>query len=80
MYILRKYANRKLYDTHTHRYLALPDVLKLYKKVGAKLQVVDHKGQDITAEILLRAAMTMLETDTSFARYAISLASERVAS
>ncbi len=52
--VIKKYANRRLYDTEESRYITLADVKELVlKKVG--LIVVDKKsGVDITRSILLQ--------------------------
>ncbi len=46
--IIRKYGNRRLYDTSTSRYVNLDDIASLIRK-GADVQVVDAKtGEDLT--------------------------------
>lgn len=52
--IIKKYANRRLYDTARSSYIALDDVRQLVLD-GFSLQVVDAKtGEDITRGILLQ--------------------------
>jgi polyhydroxyalkanoate synthesis repressor PhaR len=46
--VIRKYANRRLYDTSTSRYVNLDDIAALIRN-GTDVQVVDAKtGQDLT--------------------------------
>mgnify|MGYP000422954145 CR=1 FL=1 len=50
--LLKKYANRRLYDTENSTYVTLAQVSNLIKK-GRKVEVVDAKTQeDVTAFIL----------------------------
>jgi len=50
--VIRKYPNRRLYDTSSRRYVNLDDVAALVRQ-GADFQVVDAKtGEDLTRVIL----------------------------
>ncbi|MBZ5627083.1 MAG: pesticin [Acidobacteriia bacterium] len=50
--VIKKYPNRRLYDTSTGRYVNLDDVAALIRK-GAEIQVVDAKtGEDLTRVVL----------------------------
>jgi polyhydroxyalkanoate synthesis repressor PhaR len=52
--IIKKYANRRLYDTTESRYIALDDIRQLVME-GAQFRVVDARsGDDITRSILLQ--------------------------
>lgn len=52
--IIKKYANRRLYDTALSRYVALDDIRQLVMD-GAPFRVVDTvNGEDITRGILLQ--------------------------
>jgi polyhydroxyalkanoate synthesis repressor PhaR len=52
--IIKKYANRRLYDTAESRYIALDDIRQLVMD-GAQFRVVDARsGDDITRSILLQ--------------------------
>ena len=52
--IIRKYANRRLYDTRESRYITLVD-LKALVAAGVPVQVVDARsGADLTREVLLQ--------------------------
>ena len=51
--IIKKYANRRLYDTAESRYIALDDIRQLVMD-GARFRVVDASGNDITRSILLQ--------------------------
>lgn len=51
MPIIKRYANRKLYDTAAKRYVTLDGIAELIRQ-GADVQVVEHgTGDDITAQI-----------------------------
>jgi polyhydroxyalkanoate synthesis repressor PhaR len=50
--VIRKYPNRRLYDTSAGRYVNLDDVATLIRQ-GADVQVVDAKtGEDLTRVVL----------------------------
>jgi polyhydroxyalkanoate synthesis repressor PhaR len=53
--IIKKYGNRRLYDTAESRYINLEDVAALVRK-GADVQIVDAK----TAEDLTRSVLTQI--------------------
>ncbi|HBX70692.1 MAG TPA: pesticidal protein Cry15Aa [Chloroflexi bacterium] len=49
MHVIKRYANRKLYDTETKQYITLDEVADLVRE-GRELQVVDNtSGEDLTA-------------------------------
>jgi len=59
MHKIKRYANRKLYDTKSKKYITLDKIAKLLK-AGEEISVLDNKtGEDITAatvsQILARA-------------------------
>ena len=50
--VIKKYANRRLYDTSAGRYVNLEDLAGLIRK-GEEIQVVDAKsGEDLTRVVL----------------------------
>ena len=52
--LIRKYANRRLYDAHDSRHVTLDDLRKLIA-AGQRIKVVDDKsGEDLTRSILLQ--------------------------
>ena len=52
--IIKKYPNRRLYDTHLSQYITLIDILELVKS-ETTFQVLDAKsGHDLTRSILLQ--------------------------
>jgi polyhydroxyalkanoate synthesis repressor PhaR len=54
MPVIKRYPNRKLYDTAARQYIALDGVAALIR-AGAEVQVVDHAtGEDLTALILMQ--------------------------
>ena len=54
MRVIKKYPNRRLYDTGKSIYITVADVLKLIRQ-GEEFQVVDaDSGEDITRSILVQ--------------------------
>ncbi len=52
--VLKKYGNRRLYDTSASKYVTLPDVEAMLQR-GQDVRVVDAKtGEDLTKEILVQ--------------------------
>jgi len=52
--VIKKYANRRLYDTAESRYITLDDIRQLVMD-GASIRVVDDRsGDDITRSMLLQ--------------------------
>lgn len=62
--IIKKYANRRLYDTAESRYIALDDIRRLVM-AGEPFRVVDANGDDITRSILLQIIVEHEETGQS---------------
>ncbi|NQU08913.1 MAG: phasin family protein [Candidatus Abyssubacteria bacterium] len=59
---IRRYANRKLYDTESSHYVSLHDILKLVR-AGEDIEVVDSRtGEDLTSVTL---AQDMAEEEKS---------------
>jgi len=55
--IIKKYENRRLYDTAASRYVNLEDVARMVRE-GVDVQVVDAKsGEDLTRVILTQVIM-----------------------
>ncbi len=49
MVVIKRYPNRKLYDTAAKQYIALDGIAELVRQ-GAEIKVVDHaSGEDLTA-------------------------------
>jgi len=56
-HLIKKYANRKLYDTRTSRYITLEGISQLVRD-GADIEVVDREsGSDLTPLILSQIVM-----------------------
>ena len=54
MIIIKRYSNRKLYDTSTRQYVSLEDIGSMIR-AGQDLQVLDHRtGNELTSLILLQ--------------------------
>jgi polyhydroxyalkanoate synthesis repressor PhaR len=57
-HLIKKYANRKLYDTHTSRYITLEGIADLVRE-GKDIQVVDRDtGQDLTQVTLSQLVLS----------------------
>jgi polyhydroxyalkanoate synthesis repressor PhaR len=55
--VLKKYANRRLYDTETRSFVSLGQVAELVKQ-GRELEIRDDKtGEDVTAFILTQIVL-----------------------
>lgn len=55
--VIKKYENRRLYDTGASRYINLEDVARMIRD-GAEVQVVDARtGQELTRVILTQIIM-----------------------
>jgi polyhydroxyalkanoate synthesis repressor PhaR len=55
--VLKKYANRRLYDTETRSFVSLSQVAELVKQ-GRELEISDDKtGEDVTAFILTQIVL-----------------------
>jgi len=54
MHVIKKYPNRRLYDTQKSAYITVADVLKIIR-AGEDFQVVDaESGEDITRGVLVQ--------------------------
>src|SRR5712691_689802 len=57
-HLIKKYANRKLYDTQTSRYVTLEDIADLVRD-GQEIRVVDREtGHDLTQVILSQIVLS----------------------
>ena len=62
--LIRKYANRRLYDAHDSRHVTLDDLRKLIAS-GQRIKVIDDKsGEDLTRSILLQIIATQEQFGT----------------
>lgn len=59
MTVLKKYSNRRLYDTERSRYVNLDDVATMIR-AGEEVRVEDAKtGEDLTREVLLQVVVEL---------------------
>ena len=57
-HLIKKYANRKLYDTKTSHYVTLDDIAALVRD-GHEIEVIDREsGQDLTQVILSQIVLS----------------------
>ncbi len=55
--LLKKYTNRRLYDTEKSAYVTMDDVLEVIRN-GRRIQVTDAKtGEDVTSSILTQIVL-----------------------
>ena len=58
LHLIKKYANRKLYDTRTSRYITLDGIAELVRE-GHEIKVVDRdSGQDLTQVTLSQIVLS----------------------
>ena len=63
--VIKKYPNRRLYDTRESRYITLNDIRQLVLE-GEPFEVIDKKtGDDITRAILLQVIAEQEQSDES---------------
>lgn len=63
--LIKRYANRKLYDTKAKRYLTLDDVAELIQR-GESIRVMDNEtGQDVTNVVLSSIILERAKRDES---------------
>jgi polyhydroxyalkanoate synthesis repressor PhaR len=66
--VLKKYGNRRLYDTNASRYVTLHEVEEMVQR-GTDVQVVDAKsGEDLTKEILVQIILESMSRKGEGAR------------
>lgn len=63
--IIKKYKNRRLYDTEISQYITIED-LQRYVIEGVDFSVEDAKGKDITTVVLLQIFVEMESGSTQF--------------
>lgn len=57
MRLIKRYSNRKLYDTEACAYISLEDVAEFIRQ-GEEVQIVDHaSGEDLTTLVLLQVIL-----------------------
>src|SRR5713101_8253450 len=68
-HLIKKYANRKLYDTQTSRYITLEGIAELVRD-GEEIHVVDRDtGQDLTQVILSQIVLSAEKRAPARARF-----------
>lgn len=66
MIIIKRYPNRKLYDTSVKRYVTLEGIADLIRQ-GKELQVLDHtSGEDLTALTLTQIIFEQEKKNSGF--------------
>ena len=66
MLVIKRYPNRKLYDTQARRYITLDEIAELIRR-GEDIQVVDHSdGADLTAQTFSQIIFEQHKNRSSF--------------
>jgi polyhydroxyalkanoate synthesis repressor PhaR len=55
--VIKKYGNRRLYDTRTSRYVNLDDIARMIRK-GEQVQVLDAKTREDLTRVILTQVIT----------------------
>ncbi len=64
--LIKRYSNRKLYDTESSAYIALEDIEEMVRE-GEELQIVDNStGEDITGATLAHIVLEQQKVNPSF--------------
>lgn len=64
MILIKKYANRKLYDTYHKRYITLPGVATLIQQ-GSTVEIRDNDtGEDLTVAVLAQIVAQQAAPET----------------
>jgi polyhydroxyalkanoate synthesis repressor PhaR len=58
MRIIKRYLNRKLYDTQDSKYITIPEIATLVKR-GEEITVIDSQKNDITINTLKQVLITL---------------------
>ena len=58
MRIIKRYLNRKLYDTQESKYITIPEIATLVKR-GEEITVIDSQKNDITIPTLKQVLLTL---------------------
>ena len=62
--VIKKYANRRLYDTEASKHVTLADIRRLIV-AGTDIQILDDtSGEDITRQLLLQIIVEQEQSDT----------------
>jgi len=63
--LLKKYANRRIYDTHDSRYITLEELAAIIRK-GHEVKIVDAKtNTDVTAYILTQIVLEQAKNNNA---------------
>jgi len=66
MPVIKRYPNRKLYDTQAKQYITLDRIAELIRE-GTDIQVIDHaSGEDITALTLSQVIFEQEKRQSGF--------------
>lgn len=77
-YVIKRYGNRKLYDTVAHAYIGLNDVYNLFAS-GKDLFVYDHNKKDITNFTIFTAIVEIKGKEPSFLDKLVAFTKQEVA-
>lgn len=64
--LIKRYANRKLYDTASSTYIALDDIERMVRQ-GEELRIIDNEtGEDLTGSTLAHIVLEQQKVNPSF--------------
>ena len=59
--LIKRYPNRRLYNTQKSSYITLDDLAQHFKENPSRIQVIDTKtGEDLTRRVLIQVLLTDL--------------------
>lgn len=71
MIVIKRYPNRKLYDTQAKQYITLDRIAEIIRE-GQEVQVIDHTtGEDITALTLSQVILEQEKRQSGFLPHAL---------
>src|SRR5262245_26407093 len=66
MALIKRYPNRKLYDTAARRYITLEQITELIRQ-GEDIQVIDHEsGEELTNTVLTQIILEQEKKQNGF--------------
>lgn len=75
--VIKRYNNRKFYDTEASTYVGIREIIALYREVPEGLIVVSNAtGQDITAETIVSGVKETANDDLGYAAKIVELVKE----
>lgn len=74
MHIITRYKNRKLYSSQLSRWVTAREIWEMYKE-GQEFKV-DYYGKDVTHDIVLNSALSLMKKSDKFSQRFLKIAKE----